>query len=224
MEGEYDGAKKIEKGENYPSSYSEFPIQDYVGGGDAMPQSNYYSQSKMFKEKKPEYMKSRDIISESWDYNSIVPSMRTLAPVITLFIAPFAMLIFGMNLFQTTDGMMMMTLLGAAFLLYIFTFILRVFVKRINHGFKDTLVHGAMAAILLFVSMGLASRPDFWKGYINVFSLYLTSHLIAHGVDFHLERSKGRGLKLLIYTGILTLIVVYFGYAGFNLGTVSIFG
>ncbi len=152
--------------------------------------------------------RSNDLVRESWSFHSLFPSMRTWIPLFALPFASWILVIFGIpirdELFSVIGS-----LFQIALILAIVFFFLETTKARVSHALKDFMIHCSVLAMLFFMSKGVGP-------FFEVFILYFGGHMIAHAVDFHIERSENRVWFLIIGAGLLVFFELLFAVAYFE--------
>lgn len=205
---------KEEPADSYRGPRGEDDVLSRIRKAD---EKKLYDDKAVYAGKGLENLKSRSIFVESWSYHSLFPSMRTWSSLIALILAPIVALMAGVKI-SGANGSAMGAMLAAAFVVLIITGFLSTFRLSVSHAVKDTFIHGL---VLLVVALFYPWESGL-GGFVNVASIYIVSHIIAHGFDFHLERSEGRGWKLLFLVLFSTWLLVVLGYGIFNLNRVSV--
>jgi len=165
-------------------------------------------QSKVIFADRPAYQKrSNNLISESWSFHSLFPSMRTWIPLLSLPVSSWILWIAGISIGPSTWAALG-SLFTIAVIIALIFFCLELTKARVSHAVKDFLIHFSVLS-LLFLFFGAIEST------FNVFLLYIGGHFMAHAVDFHLERSKNRLMLLIFFAGLLVffellLAVAYF--------------
>ncbi len=180
-------------------------------------EQKFYEKKTVYAGKGLESLKSRSIFVDSWSYNSLFPSVRSWSSMIAIILAPYAIRLVGARV-QGANLAAMGAMLPAAIAVLVVTGILSTSRMTVSHALKDGFIHG-LVLVVLAILYPWESGPN---GFINVASIYLVSHIVAHGFDFHLERSNGRGWKLLFLVLFVTWVLVAIGYGAFNLNMVSV--
>jgi hypothetical protein len=178
----------------------------------------FYTKKDVYADRGVKDLKSRNIFIESWSYHSLFPSMRTWSSIIALALGPFMLVMFRIPIVRS-DADAMRLMLPAGIVLLFVTGVLSIYRFSVNHAFKDTLVHGI---VLLTIAL-LYPWSEGANGFINLSVIYITSHLGAHGIDYHLERAGGRWWKLLLSVVFLTWVLLIIGYGADNLNRANVF-
>ncbi|MFH0817621.1 MAG: hypothetical protein V1909_03220 [Candidatus Micrarchaeota archaeon] len=203
-----------EQPSGYSSPTSEDNVLSRVRRAD---EQKLYQERPFYSGKSLKNLKSRSIFVESWSYNSLFPSMRSWSSIIALMLAPYAVFFFGVKV-SGANAAAMGGMLPAAIALFFVTAVLASARMTVNHAVKDTLIHGLVLVVIALVYPWNAGP----SGFINVAAIYTVSHIIAHGFDFHLERTSGRAWKLLFLVLFSTWILVAIGYGAFDLNNASV--
>ncbi|MFH1470566.1 MAG: hypothetical protein ABIF01_02355 [Candidatus Micrarchaeota archaeon] len=205
---------RIETPSGYEGPYGEDNVLSRIRTED---KKKKYGKRSVYAGRVFEDPKGRSIFVESWSYHSIFPSMRSWSSMIAIIAAPYAMLFLGIRIQGTNISAMGSMFAAAMVVLFVTAFLAQLRIS-VNHGVKDSLIHGLVLAVIAL------SYP--WtrgaEGFINVAAIYLVSHIVAHGFDFHLERSKGRWWKLLFLVLFSTWALIAVGYGMFNLNKANV--
>lgn len=194
------------------------PEEDVLRRARFMRESQMYGKADVYKGHEVVALKERGILAQSWSYHYPFPSLRTWSSLAAIALAPYVFLILGIKI-SGGDMAAMWGMWWAGMALLFIAGFLTLSIRNVSHAVKDALVHGiVIVSIAVVYPWGLGA-----KGLINIAAIYITSHLLAHAVDFQLERARGRGLKLLILVVILTWVLLGVGYVFFNLNNVSVF-
>jgi fumarate reductase subunit D len=152
--------------------------------------------------------RSNDIVRESWSFHSLFPSMRTWVPLIGLPFASWILVVFGIPI-KGEMFSMIGSLFQISFILAIVFFFLESTKARVSHALKDFMIHCAVLGMLFFMSEGVGP-------FFEVFILYFGGHMLAHAVDFHIERSENRFWLLIFGAGMLVFFELLFAVAYFE--------